>query len=134
MNNFLLLKNELSLTFLRNMDNIIATVKSAIKLYANQEENNRKDLEQQEIQVLEKILKQAAKDESNKTGGDGSAEDKGSASMSGFGNIPEPGTYEKIIAKLLEYNEKVNDGKEISVVEYLKKIDMESSFAKSFEI
>lgn len=34
MNNFLLLKNELSLTFLRNMDNIIATVKSAIKLYA----------------------------------------------------------------------------------------------------
>ena len=54
--------------------------------------------------------------------------------MSGFGNIPEPGTYEKIIAKLLEYNEKVNDGKEISVVEYLKKIDMDSSFAKSFEI
>lgn len=54
--------------------------------------------------------------------------------MSAFGNLPEPGTYEKIIAKLLEYNEKVNDGKEISVVEYLKKIDMESNFAKSFEI
>lgn len=33
--------------------------------------------------------------------------------------MTEPGTYEKIIAKLLEYNEKVNDGKEISVVEYL---------------
>lgn len=48
--------------------------------------------------------------------------------------MPEPGTYEKIIAKLLEYNEKVNDGKEISVVEYLKKIDMDSSFAKTFEI
>ena len=71
--------------------------------------------------------------ESNKVA-EGSADDKGSASMSGFGSIPEPGTYEKIIAKLLEYNEKVNDGKEISVVEYLKKIDMESSFAKSFEI
>lgn len=54
--------------------------------------------------------------------------------MSGFGSVPEPGTYEKIIAKLLEYNEKVNDGKEISVVEYLKKIDMDSSFAKTFEI
>lgn len=68
MNNFLLLKNELSLTFLRNMDNIIATVKSAIKLYANQEENNRKDLEAQEISVLEKILKQAALAESHKSG------------------------------------------------------------------
>lgn len=57
MNNFLLLKNELSLAFLRNQDNIVATVKSAIKLYATQEENNRKDLEAQELQVLEKILK-----------------------------------------------------------------------------
>ena len=74
-------------------------------------------------------MKQAALAESNKSG-DASAQDQASASMSGFGNIPEPGTYEKIIAKLLEYNEKVNDGKEISVVEYLKKIDMTSSFAK----
>jgi hypothetical protein len=30
----------------------------------------------------------------------------------------------------LEYNEKVNEGKEISVVEYLKKLDMDSTFAK----
>lgn len=57
MNQFLLLKNELSLVFLRNQDNIVATVKTAIKLYATQEEMNRKDLEQQELQVLEKILK-----------------------------------------------------------------------------
>lgn len=48
--------------------------------------------------------------------------------------MAEPGTYEKIIAKLLEYNEKVNDGKEISVVEYLKRIDMDSSFAKTYEV
>ena len=34
MNSFLLLKNELSLAFLRNQDNIVATVKSAIKIYA----------------------------------------------------------------------------------------------------
>ena len=46
MNSFLLLKNELSLVFLRNQDNIVATVKTAIKLYATQEEANRKDLEQ----------------------------------------------------------------------------------------
>ena len=41
--------------------------------------------------------------------------------------------YEKIIAKLLEYNEKINDGKEISVVEYLKRIDMNSEFAHTYE-
>ena len=46
----------------------------------------------------------------------------------------DPGAYEKIIAKLLEYNEKVNEGKEISVVEYLKKIDMDSDFAKTYEM
>jgi hypothetical protein len=34
----------------------------------------------------------------------------------------------------LEYNEKVNDGKEISVVEYLKRIDADSDFMKQFEI
>ena len=45
MNSFLLLKNELSLSFLRNQDNIVATVKSAIKIYATQEEATRKDLE-----------------------------------------------------------------------------------------
>ena len=48
--------------------------------------------------------------------------------------MSDPGAYEKIISKLLEYNEKVNDGKEISVVEYLKRIDMNSDFAKTYEI
>ena len=32
-------------------------------------------------------------------------------------------TYEKIVGKLLEYNEKINEGKELSVVEDLKRID-----------
>ena len=128
MNNFLLLKNELSLAFLRNQDNIVATVKSAIKLYATQEENNRKDLEQQELQVLEKILK----DRTEPSGHQNPPEHQ--EGIGGFGNSAEPGTYERIIAKLLEYNEKVNDGKEISVVEYLKRIDMDSSFAKGYEM
>ncbi len=48
--------------------------------------------------------------------------------------MSDPQIYEKIIAKLLEYNEKINDGKEISVVEYLKRIDMNSPFAKTYEI
>lgn len=38
MNYFLLLKNELSLAFLRNFENIISTVKSAIKIYASSDE------------------------------------------------------------------------------------------------
>ena len=40
--------------------------------------------------------------------------------------------FEKIVAKLLEYNEKINSGKEISVVEYLKRIDQKSSFMQQF--
>lgn len=57
MNNFLLLKNELSLAFLRNQDNILATLKSAIKIYGSSEENQKRDVEAQELAVIEKILK-----------------------------------------------------------------------------
>lgn len=46
MNQFLLVKNELSLSFLRNMDNIVATLKTAVKLYAQSDQGgNRKELE-----------------------------------------------------------------------------------------
>ena len=41
--------------------------------------------------------------------------------------------FEKIVQKLLEYNEKINSGKEISVIEYLKRIDQNSPFMKTFE-
>lgn len=54
--------------------------------------------------------------------------------IDGLGNVSEPGIYEKIIAKLLEYNEKINEGKEISVVEYLKRIQMDSPFAKEYKM
>jgi hypothetical protein len=37
------------------------------------------------------------------------------------------------VSKLLEYNEKINEGKELSVVEYLKRIDMNSYFMKEYE-
>ena len=40
--------------------------------------------------------------------------------------------FEKIVQKLLEYNEKINSGKEISVVEYLKRIDQKSAFMQTF--
>jgi hypothetical protein len=45
----------------------------------------------------------------------------------------ESAVYEKIISKLLEYNEKINEGKEISVVEYLKRIEPTSTFMKQYE-
>jgi hypothetical protein len=45
MNYFLLLKNELSLAFLRKFDNVVATVKSAIKLYAAKDEALRGEIE-----------------------------------------------------------------------------------------
>ena len=75
------------------------------------------------MQVLEKILKGA----SDATENNMLEQQEG---IGGVGNVTEPSVYEKIIAKLLEYNEKVNDGKEISVVEYLKRIDMNCDFVK----
>jgi hypothetical protein len=41
--------------------------------------------------------------------------------------------YEKIVSKLIEYNEKINEGKELSIVEYLKRIDPGSPFMKEYE-
>ena len=41
--------------------------------------------------------------------------------------------FEKIVQKLLEFNEKINSGKEISIVEYLKRIDQKSAFMQKFE-
>ena len=36
--------------------------------------------------------------------------------------------YDKIVQKLLEYNERINNGREVSVVEYLKRVDQLSPF------
>ena len=56
MNFFLLLKNELSLHFLRDTENIVATLKSAIRIYASEAERERGDEEKAELKILEKIL------------------------------------------------------------------------------
>ena len=56
MNFFLLLKNELSLHFLRQTENIVATVKLALKIYVNESEKTRAAEEAQELRVLERIL------------------------------------------------------------------------------
>jgi hypothetical protein len=41
--------------------------------------------------------------------------------------------YEKLVEKLLEYNEKINSGREISVLDYLQRIDSCSSFMKEYD-
>ena len=139
MNYFLLLKNELSLAFLRKFDNVVATVKSAIKLYASKDEALKAEIEKQEMQALEKIIKsqtgkevapaqiQDKPEEESKDGTNGT--EKPAISQ----QISEQITYEKIVAKLVEYNDKMNDGKELSIVEYLKRIDPNSPFMKEFE-
>jgi len=48
-------------------------------------------------------------------------------------HVMEQITYEKIVSKLLEYNEKINEGKELSVVEYMKRIDPASPFMKEYD-
>ena len=48
-------------------------------------------------------------------------------------HVMEQITYEKIVSKLIEYNEKINEGKELSVVEYLKRIDQNSPFMKEYD-
>jgi hypothetical protein len=47
--------------------------------------------------------------------------------------MAEQQTYEKIVSKLIEYNEKVNEGKELSIVEYLKRIDPNCAYMKEYE-
>jgi hypothetical protein len=56
MNFFLLLKNELSLHFLRQTENIVMTLKTAIRIYGSENERDRTQEEQQELKILEKIL------------------------------------------------------------------------------
>ena len=56
-NFFLLLKNELSLHFLKQPDNIVATYKTALRIYAQENERDHGQQEIQELRQLEKILK-----------------------------------------------------------------------------
>jgi hypothetical protein len=146
MNYFLLLKNELSLAFLRKFDNILSAVKAAIRLYASKEESQRKDIEALELQALEKIIKtqlnvaiirdmppaQIADLPGNPKTQAGAAEESKEPPLISQ-HVMEQITYEKIVGKLIEYNEKVNEGRELSIVEYLKRIDPRSPFMKEYD-
>jgi hypothetical protein len=58
MNYMLLLKNELSMGFLRNTSNITNTLRSAIKIYS-EERSGRGEHFQTEMALLEKLFDQA---------------------------------------------------------------------------
>lgn len=94
MNFFLLLKNELSLHFLRNHENILNTLKTAIRIYASEDEKERKQNEELELQLLEKIIKSKNLEEFD----DGSKNNKGEKKDN------NTLLYDKIVTKLLEYN------------------------------
>jgi KaiC/GvpD/RAD55 family RecA-like ATPase len=53
-------------------------------------------------------------------------------SKSGKENV-EKANFERIVEKLLEYNEKINGGREISVLDYLTRIDPLSTFLRQYE-
>ena len=124
MNFFLLLKNEISLAFLRNTDNLVSAVKSAVRIYAAEDESDRRGKELVEIKILERIL------ENQEQVHDSDSDEETKSEKNDF--LPDAqeeikqAMFEKIINKLLEYNEKINQGKEISLVEYMKRIDMKS--------
>lgn len=134
MNFFLLLKNELSLHFLRQTENVLATVKSAIRIYASEDERARSAEEQNELKILEKILNNQPLEERTESGDE--EEKAPAAETQSFVPQSQDATqqsmFEKIVHKLLEFNEKMNNGKEISVVEYLKRIDQKSPFMQQF--
>ena len=50
-----------------------------------------------------------------------------------FDEATEKIIHDKLIEKLLEYNFKLNGGREIRIVDYLKKIDVHSPFMRRFE-
>lgn len=57
LNFFLLLKNELSLFFLRNEENTLATLKSAIHIYSKDVNNKEwKTIEEEELKLLNKLI------------------------------------------------------------------------------
>ena len=127
----MLLKNELSLAFLRNTDNLVAAVKSAVRIYAAEDENERKGEEECEKKLLEKIL------ENQENVHDSESDEEGMQEKNDFSpdakEEAQQAIFEKIINKLLEFNEKINSGKEISLVEYMKRIDMKSTFMQQFQ-
>ncbi|CAI2368685.1 unnamed protein product [Moneuplotes crassus] len=148
LNKFLLLKNELSLNYLRQYENVFTAVKAAIKIYASQDEAKRKEIEKVEIATLEKIIKnQSSLNPFSLAGEKKAAEEtkeeeteKKPSESAPKAYDPLTGKYteeaaifEKLIQKLVEYNEKVNDGKEITIVDYLRRIDSESKFMREFE-
>lgn len=127
MNFFLLLKNELSLTFLRSHQNMLQAVRTAMHLDALQ--NEKTDAAAAEkFKQFEEYLK-SEEVESADENGMGAAERAESFTPT----VKERSAqFDKIVLKLLEYNERINEGKEIQVIEYIKRVDPVGKLMKTY--
>ena len=88
------------------------------------------DIELEELGIYQKLLKTAyeTSDEQLPYHVEG---------IRGYGNIMPKEIFDKLVKKLLEYNSEINDGLEISFVDYIKKIqvlDPDNNFLKSWEM
>lgn len=94
-------------------------MKLALRIYASEDEIKRQGEESLELKMLEKIIKgispELASDEEEEKKEEPTAEQEQ--------KMHSKAIFEKIVAKLLEYNDRINHGKEISVTEYFKRLD-----------
>lgn len=130
MNFFLLLKNELSLHFLRQTENMVQTLKLAIRIHAGAGEQARTYEETMELKALDKLLSGAGKQmESDDEDEEKKAADKSKPPAAA---LDKREIFEKIVAKLLDYNDRINQGKEICVTEFFKRVDQRSDWLHAY--
>ena len=112
-------------------DTITTALKGAIRIYAAQSEHTRAKEEENELKIIEKILRgESMGHTDSEEEKDGDQRDDNLTPQAEHLNQQE--MFEKIVQKLMEYNDKINNGKEISVVEYLKRLDQKSIFIQKF--
>ena len=111
MNIFLMLKNELSLHFLREQENLVATVKCAIRLHISEAERERANEERLQMRIIDKILHNEpipgdvgydSEEEEKKQ--EPPTKKKSSTYVPTFDDATQKKIHDRLIKKLLEYN------------------------------
>ena len=135
----------------------MATVKTAIRVWTAEDHKNHYLDEQIEMKKIEKLLERAKKQKErkyldnpeeeekkeaeNKADNDSDdmlndEDDEDSDDDEDWETDPDQVVFEKLLKKLLAFNAKkeVNSGKEISIVEYIKRLDAaKNAFLKKYE-
>lgn len=127
---------------MRNEENAIAACKAAIHIYAKESTGQKgwQQVEEDELKMLQRLLgentinSQTPVEPPNSSGSEAAEQERlKEQQFKPTGLKPDASKFEKIIAKILHYNERINQGKEIQVIGYLQRIDMESPFMKKYE-